>query len=68
VIGILSRGKRSEFHTTYETIRLIMYGTFFFYLYHSADPADKQRCYLVPTSEFNPLVKEAKRVLSSAIM
>lgn len=28
------------------------------------DPADKQRCYLVPTSEFNPLIKEAKRVLA----
>lgn len=28
------------------------------------DPTDKQRCYLVPSSEFNPLVKEAKRVLA----
>lgn len=27
------------------------------------DPADKQRCYLVPTSEFAPLIKEAKRML-----
>lgn len=31
-----------------------------------ADPADKQRCYLVPSSEFKPMVKEAKRMLSSA--
>ena len=27
------------------------------------DPTDKQRCYLVPSSEFNPLIKEAKRAL-----
>lgn len=31
-----------------------------------ADPADKQRCYLVPTSEWLPLVKVAKGMLSSA--
>lgn len=30
-----------------------------------ADPADRQRCYLVPSSEWMPLVKVAKRMLSS---
>ena len=30
-----------------------------------ADPADRQRCYLVPSSEWLPLVKTAKRMLSS---
>lgn len=28
-----------------------------------ADPADRQRCYLVPASEFAPLVKVAKKML-----
>jgi hypothetical protein len=28
-----------------------------------ADPADRQRCYLVPSSEWKPMVKEAKRML-----
>lgn len=31
-----------------------------------ADPADRQRCYLVPSSEWLPLVKVAKRLLSSS--
>mmetsp|Transcript_31808 Transcript_31808/g.60760 ORF Transcript_31808/g.60760 Transcript_31808/m.60760 type:complete len:1025 (+) Transcript_31808:1906-4980(+) len=30
-----------------------------------ADPADRQRCYLAPSSEWLPLVKIAKRMLSS---
>jgi len=29
-----------------------------------ADPADRQRCYLVPSSEWLPLVKTAKKMLS----
>ena len=29
-----------------------------------ADPADRQRCYLVPSSEWLPLVKTAKKLLS----
>lgn len=28
-----------------------------------ADPAESQRCYLVPTHEWQPLLKEAKRIL-----
>mmetsp|Transcript_33225 Transcript_33225/g.58208 ORF Transcript_33225/g.58208 Transcript_33225/m.58208 type:complete len:364 (+) Transcript_33225:1998-3089(+) len=31
-----------------------------------ADPADRQRCYLVPSSEWLPLVKVARRMLSSS--
>jgi len=31
-----------------------------------ADPADRQRCYLVPSSEWLPLVKVAKRMLSKS--
>jgi hypothetical protein len=31
-----------------------------------ADPADNQRCYLVPTSEFRPLLKAAKRSLAQS--
>lgn len=31
-----------------------------------ADPADRQRCYLVPTSEWLPLVKVSKRLLSNS--
>jgi len=32
-----------------------------------ADPADRQRCYLVPSSEWLPLVKVAKRILSRSV-
>lgn len=31
------------------------------------DPADKQRCYLVPTSEYRPLIKAARRQLKSGL-
>jgi len=33
-----------------------------------ADPADPQRCYLVPTTEFKKLIKASKRRLKSTIM
>ena len=33
-----------------------------------ADPADPQRCYLVPTTEFKKLIKASKRRLKSTIV
>ena len=32
-----------------------------------ADSADSQRCYLVPSTEFIPLIKQAKRALRLSI-